>query len=199
MLTFTKQSTYMAQNYLLEPILNTLQTGGLILFPTDTIWGIGCDATNAQAVARLRHLRELPANKPLTLLTPSIETLKNFVAFVHPRVETLLQFHTRPLTIVYDQAVKLPDQAAASDGSIAFRIPKDDFCLELLEAFGKPIVATAACIGPAPHPNHFGEISSAVIEGIDMVVKYRQMDKDMSEPSVIARISDDEELLFIRE
>ncbi len=199
MLTFTKQSTYMAQNYLLEPIVNTLRTGGLILFPTDTIWGIGCDATNAEAVARLRQLRELPADKPLTLLTPTIESLKKFVAFVHPRVETLLQFHTRPLTIIYDQAVNLPDQAAATDGSIAFRIPKDDFCQELLEAFGMPIVATAACIGLAPHPNHFGEISSAVIEGIDFVVKYRQMDKEMSEPSVIARIGEDEELLFIRE
>ncbi|MCF8245399.1 MAG: Sua5/YciO/YrdC/YwlC family protein [Saprospiraceae bacterium] len=199
MLTFTNQGTYMVQNYLLEPIVNTLQNGGLILFPTDTIWGIGCDATNPRAVARLRQLRELPPEQPLTLLAASIEQLKNHVAFIHPRVETLLQFHTRPLTIVYDQALNLPEHAAAADGSIAFRIPKDNFCLELLEELGKPIVATAACIGTAPHPGHFGEISSAVIEGIDLVVKYRQMDKDMSEPSVIARIGEGEELVFIRE
>lgn len=199
MLTFTNQGTYMVQNYLLEPIVNSLQNGGLILFPTDTIWGIGCDATNPAAVNRLRQLRALPPERPLTVLAQSIEQLKNYVVFIHPRVETLLQFHVRPLTIIYDQAKNLPEQAAATDGSIAFRIPKDNFCLELLEEFGKPIVATAACIGPAPHPGHFGEISSAVIESIDLVVKYRQMDKDMSEPSVIARIGEDEELIFIRE
>ena len=189
----------MVQNYFLEPILSTLQNGGLILFPTDTIWGIGCDATNPLAVARLRQLRELPPEIPLTLLAPSIEQLKNYVVFVHPRVETLLFFHHRPLTIVYEQAQNLPQQAAATDGSIAFRVPRDNFCLELLEEFGKPIVATAACIGTSPHPKHFGEISSAVIEGIDLVVKYRQMDKEMAEPSVIARIGEDEELVFIRE
>ncbi|MBK9015609.1 MAG: Sua5/YciO/YrdC/YwlC family protein [Saprospiraceae bacterium] len=199
MLTFTNQDTCMVQNYFLEPILNTLQNGGLILFPTDTIWGIGCDATNPLAVARLRQLRELPIEQPLTLLAPSIEKLKNYVEFVHPRVETLLIFHHRPLTIVYEQARNLAPQAAAADGSIAFRVPRDNFCLELLEEFGKPIVATAACIGTSPHPKHFGEISSAVIEGIDLVVKYRQMDKDMAEPSVIARIGEDEELVFIRE
>ncbi len=199
MLTFTNQGTYMVQNYLLEPIVNTLENGGLILFPTDTIWGIGCDATNPEAVAKLRQLRELPPEIPLTLLSYSMEQLKFYVNFVHPRVETLLQFHNRPLTIIYDQAQNLPEAAAASDGSVAFRIPKDTFCHELLEEFGRPIVATAACIGNIPHPNHFGEISSAVIEGIDLVVRYRQMDKNMAEPSVVARIGEDEELIFIRE
>lgn len=199
MLTFTNQGTYMVQNYLLEPVLSTLENGGLILFPTDTIWGIGCDATHAEAVARLRLLKELPLDQPLTVLAPTIERMKNFVAFVHPRVETLLIFHNRPLTIIYDQARNLAPQAAASDGSIAFRIPKDRFCQELLVEFGRPIVATAACIGTTPYPRHFGEISSAVIEGIDHVVKYRQMDKDMAEPSVIARLGEDEELIFIRE
>jgi L-threonylcarbamoyladenylate synthase len=189
----------MVQNYLLEPVLNTLENGGLILFPTDTIWGIGCDATNAEAVARVRQLKELSVEQPLTILASSIERMKDFVAFVHPRVETLLIFHNRPLTVIYDRAKNLPPQAAAKDGSVAFRIPKDKFCQDLLTEFGKPIVATAACIGTAPYPKHFGEISSAVIEGIDLVVKYRQMDKDMAEPSVIARIGEDEELVFIRE
>ncbi|MCU0346392.1 MAG: Sua5/YciO/YrdC/YwlC family protein [Saprospiraceae bacterium] len=189
----------MVQNYLLEPILETLENGGLILFPTDTVWGIGCDATNEMAVARIRQLRQLPPSLSLTLLAPSIEALKKHVTHIHPRVETLLQFHSRPLTILYEQAKNLAAQAAANDGSVAFRIPKEGFCTELLEAFGRPIVATAACIGDNPIPKHFGEISSAVIEGIDHVVKYRQMDKDMAEPSVIARIGEDEELVFIRE
>lgn len=199
MLTFTNQRRCMVQNYLLEPILETLESGGLILFPTDTIWGIGCDATNPTAVARIRQLRQLPSNQPLTLLATSIEMVKEYVSHIHPRIETLLQFHTRPLTIVYDQARNLPQEAAATDGSIAFRVPRNSFCLEMLEEFGKPIVATAACVGTAPYPKHFGEISSAVIEGIDFVVKYRQMDKDMDEPSVVAKVGEDEELIFLRE
>lgn len=199
MLTFTNQRRCMVQNYLLEPILETLESGGLILFPTDTIWGIGCDATNPTAVARIRHLRQLPPSQPLTLLAPSIEMVKEYVTHIHPRIETLLQFHTRPLTIVYDQARNLPLEASATDGSIAFRVPRNSFCMEMLEEFGKPIVATAACVGASPYPKHFGEISSAVIEGIDFVVKYRQMDKEMDEPSVVARVGEDEELIFIRD
>jgi L-threonylcarbamoyladenylate synthase len=199
MLTFTNQRNRMVQSYLLESILSTLETGGLILFPTDTIWGIGCDATNPLAIARIRALRQLPVEKPLVLLADSVEMVKRHVVHIHPRVETLLGFHARPLTIVYEQARELPNGAASADGSIAFRIPKDNFCQELLEAFGRPIVATAACIGAQPYPRHFGEISSAVIEGIDHVVRYRQMDKDMAEPSVVARIGEDEELEFLRE
>ncbi len=199
MLTFTNQRRCMVQNYLLEPILETLESGGLILFPTDTIWGIGCDATNPAAVARIRQLRQLPPSQPLTLLAPSIEMVKEYVSHIHPRIETLLQFHTRPLTIVYDHARNLPQEAAAADGSIAFRVPRNSFCMEMLEEFGKPIVATAACVGTTPYPKHFGEISSAVIEGIDFVVKYRQMDKEMDEPSVVARVGEDEELIFIRD
>ena len=199
MLTFTNQRTCMVQNYLLEPIINMLENGGLILFPTDTIWGIGCDATNQAAVARLRQLRQMPPEHPLTLLAPNIELVKEYVLVVHPRVETLLLLHTRPLTIVYDQARNLPPEAAANDGSIAFRIPRDNFCLELLEEFGRPIVAAAACVGTSQHPRHFGEISSDIIQGCDFVVKYRQMDKEMAEPSVIARINEDEELVFLRE
>ncbi len=189
----------MVQNYQLEPILETLENGGLMLFPTDTIWGIGCDATNPVAVARIRELRQLPPEQPLVLLADSIEMLKQHVAHIHPRVQTLLAFHTRPLTIIYNQAIGLPSDATASDGSVAFRIPQDKFCLEILQSLGRPIVAAAACIGNQPYPKHFGEISSAVIEGIDYVVRYRQMDKEMAEPSVVARIGEDEELEFLRE
>ncbi len=199
MLTFTSQRTRMVQNYQLEPILETLENGGLMLFPTDTIWGIGCDATNPVAVARIRALRQLPLEQPIVLLADSVAMLKNHVAHIHPRVETLLNFHTRPLTIIYDQAIGLPTAATASDGSVAIRVPRDKFCLEIIESLGRPIVATAACIANQPYPKHFGEISSAIIEGIDYVVRYRQMDKDMAEPSVVARIGEDEEIEFLPE
>lgn len=188
----------MVQNYALEPIVSALRQGGLILFPTDTIWGIGCDATNEQAVARVRLLRQLPKAQPLVLLAAGLDMLRQYVPVIHPRIETLLLFHTRPLTIIYERATGISQNALGSDGSVAFRIPQDDFCQELLEAFGKPIVATSAHVADGPYPRHFGEISSAVIEGIDFVVRHRQMQKEMPEPSVVARLGEDEELEFIR-
>jgi L-threonylcarbamoyladenylate synthase len=183
----------------LEPSLRALEEGGLILYPTDTVWSIGCDATNADAVARLKALRQLPEGHPLVILVADMDMLKAHAGFVHPRVETLLAHHQRPLTMVFDEGVGLPQEALGADGSVALRITKDPFCLQLIHEFGKPIVATAACIGAGPIPTHFGEVSSAVIENVDYVVRHRQMDKQMEEPSVIARLNDDEELDFIRE
>jgi len=197
--TFTNQQTYMVQNYTLEPVVAILESGGLILFPTDTVWCIGCDATNAEAVQRVRDLRKAGFAEPFILLADSTDMLKYYAPFVHPRVETLLLYHARPLTVVYDQAAHLPENALGPDGSVAFRIPHDDFCKSLLEAFGKPIVAEPAHVFGTPFPAHFGEISSAIIVGIDYVVKYRQMEKEMSSPSVIARMSEEEELIFLRE
>jgi L-threonylcarbamoyladenylate synthase len=189
----------MAQNYNLEPIISTLEKGGIILYPTDTIWGIGCDATNAEAVEAVFALKERDRSKPFVLLVSSIDMLKQYVRYVHPRVETLLAHHTRPLTIIYDKAMNLPPNAAGPDGSVAIRISQDDFCQNLIRAFGKPLVATSANISDEPFPKHFGEISSTVIERVDYVVKYRQMEKDLGQPSVIAKLSEDEELVFFRE
>ncbi len=199
MLTFTKQATPMVNHYDLEPILACLETGGTILLPTDTIWGIGCDATNAAAIDKIRQLTQRPADQPFVLLAASLEMVKDYVHHIHPRVETLLLFHERPLTVIYESGKDLPANACADDGSVAIRIPRDPFCKKLIKAFGKPIIATSARIASEPWPAHFGEISSAVIVGVDYVVKHRTMDKDMSEPSVIARLDENEELVFLRE
>lgn len=183
----------------LQPSLNALATGGLILYPTDTVWSIGCDATNPEALQRVRSLRNLPEGHPLVILVADLETLKKHADFVHPRVETLLAHHQRPLTMVFDKGIGLPAEALGPGGSVALRITSDPFCVQLIREFGKPIVATEACIGSGPIPTHFGEVSSAVIENVDYVVRHRQMDKQMEQPSVIARLNEDEELEFIRE
>ena len=199
MYTFTKTANSMVQLYDLEPILNSLENGGTILYPTDTIWGIGCDATNAVAVEKVYALKRQERHHPFILLVSSIEMLKMYVDRVHPRIETLLLFHERPLTIIYPNAKNLAPNAIAADLSVAIRIPHDPFCKELIENFGRPIVATSANIEDAPFPNHFGEISSAVIIGVDHVVKHRRMDKEMNQPSVIARLDEQGELEFLRE
>ncbi|MEM6965578.1 MAG: L-threonylcarbamoyladenylate synthase [Bacteroidota bacterium] len=183
----------------LETITSVLADGGLILYPTDTIWGIGCDATNAEAIQKIFDLKNRDHNNPIVLLVDSLEMLKNYVEHVHPRIETLLIHHTRPLTVIYEQAKNLPAMAHAPDSSVAIRIALDAFCQELIGQYGGPLVATAANVGDRPYPANFGGISSDIIMGMDYVVKWKQGEKKLGQPSVIAKLSEKEEFIFLRE
>ncbi len=189
----------MFENEKFDEILTVLRKSGVILYPTDTIWGIGCDATDSIAVEKILKLKNERRNKGLVLLVDSIDTLKKYVDHVHPRIETLLSFHERPVTVIYENGVGLAHQAMALDGSIAIRVVRDAFCRELIRQFGKPLVSTSANISDAQYPAHFGEISSDILENIDFIVKYKQDNKERGEPSVIVRLNKDEELDFIRE
>ncbi|MBL7776177.1 MAG: Sua5/YciO/YrdC/YwlC family protein, partial [Saprospiraceae bacterium] len=115
----------------ISEIVNLLKNGGLICYPTDTIWGIGCDATNEAAIDRLSDLRGGRPENGYIILVDSLEMLKRFVSKIHPRIETLLAYHQRPLSVIYDQAMGLPDSLRAPNGSVAIRIAKDEFCQEL--------------------------------------------------------------------
>jgi len=189
----------MTHNYELDEPTTILQQGGLILFPTDTVWGIGCDACNVEAVTRLRQLQRFDAQEPLTILVNSIDMLKQYVVHLHPRLETLLIHHVRPITIVYEAGRGLPDAVAGADGSIAIRLTLSDYCKNLIEAVGNPIVATPASMQANDFPTNFGAVSSAIIEKVDHVVKYRQDEKTPHEPSVMVKLSEKSELIFLRE
>lgn len=189
----------MLENEKIDEILNILNAGGTILFPTDTIWGIGCDATNEVAVDKILTLKNRKKDQGLVSLVSSVEMLKKFVLHVHPRVETLLLYHTRPVTVIYDEGFHIAANAMGKNGSVAFRIVRDAFCRELIEQFGKPIIATSANIHGTPFPKNFKTISSEIIEGVDWVVKYKHESNDLNEPSVIVHLNDNEELDFIRE
>ena len=182
----------------LEDIIGTLQKGGLILYPTDTIWGIGCDATNAAAVEQVYELKKRDRTKSFVLLADSVDMVKRYVRHLHPRIDTLLHFHVRPLTVVYKEARNLPSNVVAPDGSIAIRIVQDAFCKKLISALGKPLVSTSANISNEPFPTNFGSISSEVIRGVNYVVKYRQHEKPNGEPSVVVKFDEDGELVFLR-
>jgi L-threonylcarbamoyladenylate synthase len=183
----------------ISDIIRVLEVGGTMLYPTDTIWGIGCDATNEVAVQKIYDLKQRHKGKGFVILVSDIAMLRAHVRHVHPRIDTLLAYHTRPLTVVYDKSKNLPTNVLAPDGSIAVRVTNDPFCRELISTFGKPLVATSANVSDKGFPHHFGEISSEIIEGVDYVVKYRQSDKNKHEPSVIVRMGDGEELDFVRE
>lgn len=183
----------------ISDIVRILNDDGIICYPTDTIWGIGCDATNEVAIARISNLKGRPPEKGYILLVDSIEMLKRHVPKVHPRLETLLAYHQRPLTVIYDRSVGLPASVKAPDGSIGIRVVQDEFCRTLIAALGKPLLSTSANRSGQAFPPTFGAISSDILSNVDYVVKYRQDDKEPQEPSSIARLDRHQELDFIRE
>ena len=198
-MTRTNLQSLLFGNDQLSKITTGLESGDLILYPTDTIWGIGCDATNPDSVEKVFELKKRDRSKPFVILVSSIEMLKEYVREIHPRMHTLLSFHTRPLTVIYDQGIGLAENAIGRDGSAAIRVVQDDYCKQLINSFGKPIVATSANISNQPFPGNFGEISSDVISGVDHVVRFRQEEKSLGEPSVLVKVEKNGEFIFLRE
>ena len=182
----------------LDQIIKTLDRGGVIIYPTDTIWGIGCDATNRKAVDKIYEIKERPKDKPFIILVNGINMLHKYVHSVHPRLETLLSLHRRPLTVIYDQPKNLPSNVVAKDGTVAIRIAQDPFCQELIEHLGKPIVATSANKSSEPFPANFGSISFDIMQQVDHIVNYKRDDESEKDPSVIVKLSEKSELIFLR-
>ncbi len=183
----------------ISDISRIILDGGIICYPTDSIWGIGCDATNEAAIARITALKGRTPEKGYVLLVSSIEMLKQYALKIHPRLETLLAHHTRPLTVIYDRNTGLPSSVKAPDGSVAIRVAQDEFCRELIEAVGRPLVSTSANVSSEPFPPTYGAISSDILGGVDYVVKYRQDDREPGEPSSIAKLDKHLELEFLRD
>lgn len=183
----------------IEEIVKILENSGMLLYPTDTIWGVGCDACNPVAIERIYNLKQRDRSKPFVLLVDSVDMLRRYVKSVHPRIETLLSYHQRPLTVIYEQGINLPSNAMSKEQSVAIRIAKDKFCQQLIKTLGKPLIATSANISEEPFPANFGEISSAIIQGVEYVVHHRRDDKVQREPSVIIKYNEKGDLTFIRE
>jgi len=175
-----------------------LQKGGVILYPADTIWGIGCDAADQEAVRRVYAIKGRTYNKPLIVLVSDIDQLYEVVSSVHPRVDTLLHFHERPLTVIYPKAKEQFYHLAGPDGTLGVRIVTSGFCQELILAYGKPLVSTSANMSGDPSPINFGNISSDIISAVDFALP-AFTEKDLTgRPSAIARYDEHGELDFLR-
>ena len=183
----------------LNSVFDILEDGKTILYPTDTFWAIGCDATNEKAVNQIYKLKRRQPEKGFVVLVSSIEMLKDYVTHLHPRMQTLLEYHHRPLTLIIDGPQHLAPSVGSAEGKVAIRIVRDEFCRQLIEAYGRPLIATAACIGDVPRPANFGSISSEVLSKVDYVVKARQNETSEKEPSVIVRVDEEGEMTFVRE
>lgn len=172
--------------------------GGVILYPTDTVWGIGCDATNEEAVKRVYEIKRRNDSKALICLVDSEARLTRYVRRVSDVTWDMIELATKPLTVIYDNATGLAPNLLAEDGSVGIRITKEEFSKELCFRFQKPIVSTSANISGEPTPQTFDEISDEIKNAVDYVVKYSQRCKEKHQPSSIIKINADGEFTIIR-
>lgn len=183
---------------MIEEIINNLKRGNTILYPTDTVWGIGCDATDEDAIKKVYKIKNRIESKSLIILVDSIEMLKNYIDKIPDSILRVLEDLKKPTTIIYNNPKRLPSNAIASDNTIAIRIPQDEFCQKLIKEFGKPIVSTSANISGNPTPKSFVEISEAILNSVDYVVDLHQ-DKRAEKSSTILKIVDGDTVIVIRE
>jgi len=168
--------------------LKALKAGGVILYPTDTVWGLGCDATNSQAVEKVFSIKFRTENKSLIILVDGIPMLERYVREVPAIAFELIEVSDTPLTIIYPKARNLAAGIAAKDGSVAIRICSDIFCNELIGRFRKPIVSTSANISGDPAPSNFGEISQSIIGAADYTVFYNREDRQKRGASPVIKV-----------
>ncbi len=178
--------------------IEVLKDGGLILYPTDTIWGIGCDATNPEAVEKVYQLKGRSDEKSMIILLDTDSKLPGYITDVPEIAYDLIEFAENPLTIVYSGAKNLAPNAIASDGSIGIRVVKHDFCQQLIQRFRKPIVSTSANLSGEPSPLTFLDISPELINGVDYVVNWQQNVISDSKPSTIMKLEPGGKFTFIR-
>ena len=171
----------------IEKCLETLKNGGLILYPTDTVWGIGCDATNEEAVEKAYKLKKRSDQKAMIVLVADEKDIMQHVAAPDLTLFDYLNKTTKPTTVVYEGALGFADNIVAKDGSIAIRICKDEFCRQLIKRFRKPIVSTSANISGMPAPGIFKEISDEIKNGVDYIVQHKQHDETPAQPSSLIK------------
>lgn len=169
----------------IQKCIEVLKKGGLILYPTDTIWGIGCDATNAKAVQKVYELKKRADNKALIVLLDSEEHLDHYVVDVPEMASELIHVAVKPLTIVYEGAFNVAPNLLGDNDSLGIRVSNEKFSHELCEQFGRPIVSTSANVSGEPSPKIFSEVTKEIVDGVDYVVKYRQ---DYNKPADASNI-----------
>lgn len=173
----------------LSAALKVLRSGGVILYPTDTVWGLGCDATNAMAVKRIFEIKQRAENKSLIILVNSVAMLERYVSNPPEVALEMAELSERPLTVVYDSGKSLAEGVASADGSVGVRVCTEPFCDALIDALRKPLVSTSANISGSSAPAIFDEISEEVKAAVDYVCLWRQDDRSRARPSSVIKVS----------
>jgi L-threonylcarbamoyladenylate synthase len=178
--------------------LAVLKDGGVILYPTDTVWGLGCDATNEEAVAKIYAIKCRSADKSLIVLLNSENQLQSYVTEIPDVAYELIEYAENPLTIIFSGAKNLAKNAINNDGSIAVRVVKHDFCEELIQRFRRPITSTSANLSGQPTPKFFDEITQDIIDAVDYVIDFEQELREIKKPSTIIKLGPTGQFQFIR-
>ena len=178
--------------------LAILKAGGIILYPTDTVWGLGCDATNSEAVAKIYALKNRADSKSMIILLDTENKLQSYVQEVPDIAYDLIEYSEKPVTIIYSGVKNLAKNLISEDKTIGIRIPKHDFCQQLIQRFRKPIVSTSANVSGEPNPLNFSKIDQKIIDGVDYVVDLEQESNEIKQPSTIMKLEVDGQFTFIR-
>jgi len=178
--------------------LKVVQDGGIILYPTDTIWGIGCDATNTDAIKKIYQLKQRDEAKSMIILLDTENRLESYIKEVPPVAYELIEYAENPLTLVMPGAKNISPAIISEDGSVGIRVARHDFCQQLIQRLRKPLVSTSANISGKPSPQNFGQIDQEIIDGVDYVIDLEQYSTELKKPSTIMRLQPDGRFEFIR-
>jgi len=179
--------------------VEVLRKGGSILYPTDTIWGLGCDATNTRAIKRLQKIKQRSDNKHFIILLDGTDRLQEYVKLIPEAAWDLYQQIQTPLTIVFPDARNLSKLVIGKDRTVGIRIPRDDFALELVRQFGKPVISTSANLSGDPPPMFFRDINPVLLQEVDYVVDFHRDRIQETKPSTIIRLHENGEFEVIRQ
>ncbi len=183
----------------IDDIANKLDEGAITLLPTESLWGLSCDAFNTQAIDKISALKQRREGHPYVLLVSSIEMLNMYIEMMHPRVETLLSLHRKPLTLIH-VGRNLPEHLTTQDGTVAIRVTQNTICQAIIDVIQRPIVSTSANISGNDVPIYFDEIDKVIKEGVDFIPNYPKtiLNKKLNMASVIASYDSEGELDFLR-
>jgi len=182
----------------IDQCLNILQKGGLILYPTDTVWGIGCDAQNKGAVEKIFNLKKRNEKKSMIILVADESEIMQFTNEAFPTVFDFIKGVHKPVTVVYPKAKNLAPNLINADGSIAIRVVKKGFAKYLLKKFGKPIVSTSANLSGYPAPGNFYDVDIAIKKGVDYVVEFSRDDQKIASPSTVVTVDANGKIILLR-
>ena len=190
----------MNENFISDIInsIKVLRNDGIILYPTDTIWGIGCDATNATAIKKIYALKNREEKKSMIILVAHEKEIKKYVSRPSQKIIDFISEQVKPTTAIFENAIGLPRELVNADGSIAIRIVKDDFCVALLKRLGHPVISTSANVSGHDSPKNFSEIMPEIKNGVDYIVQHRQKELQMYEPSSIIKLNSFNEIEKLR-
>ncbi|CAN5889713.1 L-threonylcarbamoyladenylate synthase [soil metagenome] len=175
----------------IEECLTVLRNGGLILYPTDTVWGIGCDAQNEDAVAKIYKLKNRNEQKSMIILLADEKEILKYTDQQFPSVFDYVKGANKPVTVIYSKAINLAPNLINTDGSVGIRVVNDEFCKRLINAFGKPVVSTSSNISGYPAPGTFADIDIKIKDGVDYMVQHRQDDLEPAVPSTVIKVNAD--------